>query len=87
MRVAVVWWPESEAADLHRIRSWQDAAWIDSEVHRYANDGVGDLRRIVLPSGQRALTLVLPGYRVLMTFERTTKTLRVRRILRSVVRE
>lgn len=83
MSLAVVWWPDAEE-DLRRIPSWQDASWIDSEVLRYASEGIGDLRRIDLPSGQRVLALFLPGYRVVMTFERVARTLHVWRVLRAL---
>lgn len=83
MSLALAWWPEAEE-DLRGIQSWQDAAWIDTEVRRYAEHGIGDLRRVVLPSGERALVLFVPGYRVLMTFDRFARTLHVWRVLRSV---
>lgn len=83
MSLATLWWPEA-AEDLRALSSWRDAAWIDSEVQRYANDGVGDLRRVTLRSGRSVFALVLPGYRVLMTFDRTTRTLHVWRVLRSL---
>jgi hypothetical protein len=40
-----VWWPEAED-DLRNITSWRDAAWIDAEIRRYAEDGIGDLRLV-----------------------------------------
>jgi hypothetical protein len=64
--------------------SWRDAAWIDAEVRRYAEDGVGDLRMVVLPSGRRVYALFLSGYRVVVTLDRATRTMHVWRVLRSL---
>jgi hypothetical protein len=83
MSLTTVWWPEA-SEDLRRLRSWVDAGWIDSEVQRYAEDGVGDLRRVILPSGRRGYALFLPGYRVVVSYDRTSRTLHVWRVLRSL---
>jgi len=85
MSLATVWWPEAEE-DLRELRSWRDAAWIDNEVRRYAEDGVGDLRRVPLPSGRIASVLFLPGYRVLVSLDRAARRLHVWRVLRAVPR-
>lgn len=83
MSLEVAWWPEA-VDDLQAIRSWRDAAWIDAEVRRYADHGVGDLRLVVLSSVRRAHVIVLPGYRVVVTLDRATRTLHVWRVLRGL---
>jgi hypothetical protein len=82
MRRRVAWSDEAER-DLRAI-SWPDAAWIAiaSEVARYAEHGVGDLRRVALSSGQITPILFLPGYRVAFAYDRTTQTLWVRWVWR-----
>ncbi len=83
MSIATLWWPEAEE-DLRALRSWRDAAWIDSEVRRYAEDGVGDLRRVVLPSGRSAHVLFLPGHRVVISVDRAGRALHIWRVLRAL---
>lgn len=86
MSLETIWWPRAEG-DLRNIRSWRDAAWISAEVARYAEDGIGDLRRVVLPSGVRAYALFLPSFRVLLTLDRTKRTIHVWRVLRALPNE
>lgn len=74
-------WTAGAMADLRAI-AWQDAAWIAAEVARYAEQGIGDMRRVPLPTGGRGLVLFLPGYRVWLTFDRTARTLWVWRVAR-----
>ncbi len=38
-------WTAAAIRDLRSI-DWRDAAWISAEVARYAERGVGDLRRV-----------------------------------------
>ena len=74
-------WSERATNQLRDIVPWEDAAWIASEVERYASDGIGDVRKLALASGQIAPVLFLPGYRVVFAYDRTTKTLWVRLVL------
>lgn len=83
MSAKAFWWPDAEE-DLRALRSWRDAAWIDSEVRRYAEDGVGDLRRVLLPSGRSVHVLFLPGFRVVMSVDRASRALHIWRILRAL---
>ena len=66
--------------------AWQDAAWICAEVARYAEHGVGDVRRSLLPSGATAPVLFLPGFRVVLAYDRSTRTLWVLSVYRPPVR-
>lgn len=75
MTWAAHWEPDAED-DLRKI-PWQDAAWIVREVNALVDDGIGDLRLIVLPSGSRARVLYLPGYRVGVSYDRATRTVHV----------
>lgn len=81
MSVHLAWSEYAEEA-LRNI-PWLDAAWIASEVARYAEHGVGDVRRVPLASGSLAPVLFLPGYRVVLSYDRTTRTLWVRGVLRA----
>lgn len=76
-------WSDRANAQLRDVVPWQDAAWIASEVLRYAEHGIGDVRRVPLPNGQMVRTLFLPSYRVVFAFNRTTRTLWVRSVFRS----
>ncbi|MBX3191542.1 MAG: hypothetical protein KF819_31390 [Labilithrix sp.] len=69
------WAPEADD-DLRQV-PWQDAASIVREVNLLVDDGVGDVRVIVLPNGARARVLYLPGYRVSVTHDRATRTVHV----------
>ena len=69
------WEPEAEA-DLRNM-AWLDAAWVVREVNRLVDDGIGDLRVVVLPRGARARVLHLPGYRVGVSYDRGTNTVHV----------
>jgi hypothetical protein len=46
-------------------------------VNALVDDGIGDLRVIVLPSGSRARVLYLPGYRVGVSYDRAARTVHV----------
>lgn len=81
MSLAIIWHPPAED-DLRRI-SWQDAAWIVRQVNLLAEEGVGDVRGATLPTGERRFRLVLPGVRVLITFDRRGKILHVWGVIRS----
>lgn len=76
-----VGWGEDAERDLRGL-PWADAAWIAAEVVRYAEHGIGDVRRTALPSGQVVPVLFLPGYRVSFAYDRTTRTLWVRAVWR-----
>lgn len=76
-------WTANAIEDLQAI-GWQDAAWIAAEVARYADHGIGDLRRVRFPTGGQGLVFFLPGYRVWLTFDRGTRTLWVWRVARAV---
>lgn len=68
-------WSVRARRDLLFVTPWQDAAWIASEVDRYAVHGIGDVRRVSLPpDGQLCPVLFIPGYRVALAFDRTTAT-------------
>jgi len=56
---------------------WQDAASVVREVNLLVEDGVGDLRVIILPTGARARVLHVPGYRVGLSYDRATRTVHV----------
>lgn len=75
-------WTSGALADLRAI-IWQDAAWIAAEIARYAEHGIGDVRRVSLPTGAQGLVLFLPGYRVWLTFDRAARTLWVWRVARA----
>jgi mRNA-degrading endonuclease RelE of RelBE toxin-antitoxin system len=79
---AVVWHPPA-TRDLLDIK-WQDAAWIVREVNKLAEDGVGDVRSEVLPAGARVFFLVLPGIRIVVTFDRLTRIVHVWSVWRSI---
>jgi hypothetical protein len=74
-------WHAPAERDL-RDTPWQDAAWIASEVARLAEGGIGDVRIGERPDGGREFYLVLPGYRVSVTFDRVDKVVHVWRIFR-----
>ena len=75
-------WHAPAAQDLLEI-PWQDASWISSEVNRLAEYGVGDVRRVALSTGERVFYLILPGYRVVVTFDRARRIVHVWRVARS----
>lgn len=75
-------WSARAERELQEVRSWQDAAWIASEVARYAATGIGDVRRAPTAHGPSEPVLFLPGYRVAFLFDRTTRTLWVRSVWR-----
>lgn len=56
-------WGTGAVADLLAIRNWQDAAWLDREAERFAQDGIGDVRIVRAPDGRRHLVLFVPGTR------------------------
>ena len=80
MKRHVLWSGDAER-DLLAI-PWTDAAWISAQVARYAEHGIGDVRRTSLPSGQIVPILFLPGYRVAFAYDRTARTLWVRWVWR-----
>lgn len=82
MSLAVVW-HRPATRDLLNT-PWQDAAWIVREVDRLAEDGVGDVRIEVFPSGGRIFVLVLPGYRVFVTFDRASRVIHVWEVWKSI---
>jgi hypothetical protein len=63
---------------------WQDAAWVVREVDRLVEDGIGDLRVVMLPSGARARVLYLPGYRVGVSYDARARTVYVWGVWRSM---
>jgi hypothetical protein len=79
---AVEWHPQAQS-DLLDL-PWQDAAWIVREVDRLAEDGVGDVRVAVLPSGRRVFFLMLPAIRVVITFDRVARIVHVWGVWRSI---
>ncbi|MCL2778375.1 MAG: hypothetical protein FWD73_10250 [Polyangiaceae bacterium] len=79
-----VGWSERATNQLLAVVPWEDAAWIASEVARYASDGIGDVRKLALASGQIAPVLFLPGYRIVFAYDRTTRTLWVRLVLHAL---
>lgn len=83
MSLDTYWWPEAEE-DLLHVRSWRDAAWIDAEVMRYAEHGIGDVRRVRLRNGRQLYVLFLPGYRIPFSVDRKSRTMHVWRVLRSL---
>ncbi|MBX3193387.1 MAG: hypothetical protein KF819_40770 [Labilithrix sp.] len=82
MSFAVAWHPPA-ASDLLNI-PWQDAAWIVREVSKLAEDGTGDVRGAVLPSGRRVFLLGLLGIRVVVSFDRVARIVHVWRVWRSI---
>lgn len=62
---------------------WRDAAWISSVVNDLAEQGTGDVRRVVLSTGERVFYLFLSGYRVVVTFDRPNSVVHVRRVFRT----
>jgi hypothetical protein len=78
----VVWHPPA-TRDLLDIK-WQDAAWIVREVNKLAEDGVGDVRSELLPTGVRVFVLVLPGIRVVLTFDRHARVVHIWNVWRSM---
>jgi hypothetical protein len=76
-------WHRHARRDLLNI-PWQDAAWVVREVDRLAEDGVGDVRTDVFPSGSRMFVLMLPGYRVFVTFDRSAGVVHVWEVWRSI---
>lgn len=82
MSFEVVWHPPA-TRDLLDIK-WQDAAWVVREVNKLAEDGVGDIRSEALPTGARVFFLVLPGIRVVVTFDRVASVVHVWAVWRSI---
>lgn len=80
MSLHPIWHPTAERDLLDT--PWRDAAWIASEVDRLAESGIGDVRVDQRPDGGREFVLVLPGYRVSVTFDRVTKVVHVWRVWR-----
>ncbi len=79
----LAWSPRAER-EIREIRSWQDAAWICAEVVRYAECGIGDVRRAPTKAGPSAPVLFLAGrFRVVFVFDRLTQTLWVRSVFRA----
>lgn len=76
-------WSSRAERELNEIPVWQDAAWICAEVARYAERGIGDVRRAPTVHGPSEPVLFLPGYRVALVYDRTTRTLWVRSVWRA----
>ena len=53
-------------------------------MNKLAEDGVGDVRSEVLPNGARIFFLMLPGIRVVVTFDRTARIVHVWSVWRSI---
>lgn len=75
-------WHAPAEQDLLRI-PWRDAAWISSAVNDLAEHGTGDVRRVVLSTGERVFYLFLSGYRVVVTFDRPNSVVHVWRVFRT----
>lgn len=78
-------WSTRAQRELTEI-TWQDAAWICAEVARYAEHGTGEVRRTLLSTGASAPVLFLPGFRVLLAYDRATRELWVLSVYRPPAR-
>ena len=50
---------------------------------KYAEEHPSDVRRVVLSTGERVFYLFLPGYRVVLTFDRPNSVVHVWRVFRT----
>ena len=74
-------WSPAASRDFYALPSWKTAARIDEAVQRLAATGEGELRRVEI-DGTFVTRLLVPPYALLVSRDRTRRTIVVWRVLR-----